>query len=188
MIPFTELVVESGLSKLNSKMIKYDIGTITAFRSSDTRDVNKAKNRQLLAYLLNKKYSVTKVKGSYIEDLNSDNPIEVGEESFFVSDQNAAGTLKKDLIKLGVHFDQDSILFKSVGDVAKLYGTSDREESYPGKNKVTELGSAKLGRVNGQFFSRVSGRVFAFESVTPIPYPDTINGVRGIAIVSKFLD
>lgn len=24
--------------------------------------------------------------------------------------------------------------------------------------------------------------------LAPIPYPDTINGVRGIAIVSKFLD
>ena len=186
--PVGDTTTESGLSKLNSKMINYDIGTITAFRAGLTRDENRARNKQLLAFFLNKGYSVTKVKGSYIEDLNGAIPVEVGEESFFIADIASAGKLLIDLKRMGAHFDQDSILFKAVGDVASLYGTSDRDSAYPGKGKIIKLGSANMGRVNGQFFSRIKGRQFAFESIADIEYPGTINGIRGMKLVAATIE
>lgn len=172
---------ESSLSRLWSKTQKHSCGTITSFRGNKTKAQNKATNKEMLTYLMGKGYSVTKIKGSYIENFGSENEKEVGEESFFVCNQKVdgddGGQLKKDLIALGRKYDQDSVLIIPVGGKgAYLYGTSKRDDAYPSYNRQEKVGSGKFGKASGQFLSRIRGREFAFEEVEPM---QTINGIRG---------
>jgi hypothetical protein len=183
-------VLESGISRFWEKMQGHSVGTITAFRGDQTREKNQDNNKLLLAYLLKMGYGVTKVKGSYIEQYGSPNAKEVGEESFFVSndkvDGDDGGQLEKDLVKMGEKFDQDSIASKRFGQPAELVGTSGREDSFPGKGKRHSLGNPKMGDLaKGKFFSRVKGRKFAFESLNEMQYPQTINGIRAMEIAVK---
>lgn len=178
---FKEFIEESSLSRIWSATQQHVSGGITGFRGSDTYAQNVAKNRNILIYLKGKGYSVTKVKGSYIEDKGSDKENEVGESSFFVVDMHDTGHLKQDLISLGKLYDQDSVLIvPKGGQNAYLVGTSKRDTAYPSYGKEQVLGNGVYGKVAGQFLSRVRGREFAFEE---IEYPDTINGIRGWKIL-----
>lgn len=172
---------ESSLSRLWSKTQKHSCGTITSFRGSKTKAQNRATNKEMLTYLMGKGYSVTKIKGSYIENFGSENEKEVGEESFFVCNQKIdgddGGQLGKDLVALGRKYDQDSVLIIPFGGKgAYLYGTSKRDDAYPSYNKKETVGKGKFGKASGQFLSRIRGREFAFEEVEPM---QTINGIRG---------
>jgi hypothetical protein len=168
---------ESSLSRLQSKVSAFESGAITAFRGERDLATNKANNRKLKAYLMQRGYSVTAVKGSYIENFGSENQREVSEPSFFVSDHQGIGNLEQTLTALGRMFDQDSVLIVPKGGKdAYLIGTSQRPDAWPSYGKREIVGSSKFGKVAGQFLSRVKNREFAFESVK---FPDTINGKRG---------
>lgn len=178
---FKEFLEESSLSRIYQATQDHESGGITGFRGSNTYAQNLENNRNILVYLKNKGYSVTKVKGSYIEDKGSDKENEVGESSFFVVDMNDTGHLKQDLISLGKLYDQDSILIvPKGGQGAYLVGTSKRDTAYPSYGQEQKVGSGTYGKVAGQFLSRINGREFAFEE---IEWPDTINGVRGWKIL-----
>jgi hypothetical protein len=189
-----EKLDESSLSRLWQKTQNHSCGTITAFRGDRTRAVNKANNTDMLRFLMAKGYSVTKVKGSYIENFGSENAKEVGEESFFVANQKVdgddKGALKKDLAALARKYDQDSILLIPVGGKgAYLFGTSKRDDAYPEYNKPAKVGNGKFGKASGEFLSRIRGREFAFED---IEQPQTRNGKWGLSVfadkMSKDMD
>jgi len=172
---------ESSLSRVWQKTQNHSCGTITSHRDKKTKAQNKQTNKEMLTYLMGKGYSVTKIKGSYIENFGSENEKEVGEESFFVCNQKVEGSdggiLEKDLIALGRKYDQDSVLIIPMGGKGSyLYGTSKRDDAYPSYNKKEVVGSGKFGKASGQFLSRIRGRKFAFEEVEPT---QTINGIRG---------
>lgn len=174
---------ESSLSRLQSKVANFESGAITAFRGERDLATNKANNQKLKVYLMQKGFSVTAVKGSYLENFGSENQREVSEPSFFVSDHKDTGNLEKTLIALGRMFDQDSVLIVPKGGVdAYLIGTSHRDDAWPSYGKREVVGSSKFGKVAGQFLSRVKNRQFAFESVE---FPDTINGKRGWHILTE---
>lgn len=170
-----DIVKESSLSRIQDKMSKHSAGAITAFRGDLTRKENKERNKELLSALKTKGYSVTKVKGSYIEQFGTKDAKEVGEESWFVVDDKIDGDdngkLEKDLIALGKKYDQDSILTIRDGK-GFLIGTSKRDNAFPSFGKKEPVGKGKFGKVSGEFFSRIRGRQFAFESTDPL----TING------------
>ncbi len=159
---------ESSLSRLWSHMQKHDSGTITAWRDakdcntgdSYTKGEKKARNKVLLASLLRQGYSVTKVKGTYIENYDSDIAKEVGEDVFLVVDINDKGNLKKSLTKLGEDYDQDSILYiPKGGKEGFLIGTSKCEKSYPGYHITKRLGNPIFGK-SGEVMTKVNGRPF----------------------------
>lgn len=179
-----QYLIESSLSRLWRKLDKHDIGIISAHRGNNTKPENRKRSTELKAALLRKGYSVTSVKGSYIENLGSKDEKEVGELSYFVADHEDTGNLKRDLKKLGEKFDQDSILFKEKGKDAQLIGTSRRDNAYPGYNKVEKIGKAKFGNSMGQFFSRVRGRKFAFEGIEEEKIPDHRAGLRGLHVLA----
>ena len=77
-------IKESSLSRIHSKMQGSIAGTITAYRSEYSKQDNQKRNKSLVAKLMNLGYSVTAVKGSYIENYGSDDEKEVSEHSFFV--------------------------------------------------------------------------------------------------------
>lgn len=167
---------ESSLSRLWKHMQDHDTGVMTAYRSKEfdddgnivkeyTRKENKARNSWLSAKLL-RKYSVTRVKGAYIENYGSPEAEEVGEATLFVTDLNNTGNLKKDLKKLGNELNQDSIMFISKGsNKALLIGTKKDEYSniraWPDYGVIVTLPKAVWGK-EAQFMTKVRGRPFLF--------------------------
>ena len=165
---FKNYLNESSLSRVWGHMQEHDSGTITAFRDarkcgdgkSYTKGENKARNKILLASLLSKKFSVTKVKGSYIENYGSKNEKQVGEEVFLVVDINDTGNLKKTLKKLGEEYEQDSILFiPKGGKEGFLIGTNSCPDGFPGYGKIHKFSNPIFGQ-SGQMSTKVNGRPF----------------------------
>lgn len=158
-----ELITESSLSRLWRKYKESDSGTITAFRGEYSKSDNMKRNAELKAALLGAGYSVTAIDGVYIEQYGTANAKRVKEASFIVFDYKNTGRLKKDLIRLGQKYDQDSVTFNSVSEGNYyLIGTSKREDSYPGFGKQIKLGKPMFGQ-NGEFYSSVKGRPFVFQ-------------------------
>lgn len=165
-----EFLTESGLSRIWKQTREHDYGTITAFR--DARDCNEGErytrqeknqmNKSLLSKLQALRHGVTKIKGSYIENYGTKKAKEVGESSFIVVDIHDKGTLKKDLLKLGEEFEQDSIIFGKSGGAGVLIGTNKCPDGYPGYHKEVKQGGAIFGE-KGEFMSRVKGRPFVFK-------------------------
>lgn len=183
---FKDFLIESSLSRLWSKFNDHDAGIITAFRGSKTKQENRNNNAEMLSYLKRKGYSLTKVKGSYIENFGKEDAKEVGEESFVVVDQNDTKELKKDLIKMGRLYDQDSVLFIAKDEEAVLIGTN--RSDFPGFNKEISVGRAKFGKDANEFFSRINGRQFAFEnieSVEEMKDPENIMGKQAMKLVAE---
>lgn len=190
---FKDYLNESSLSRIYRQTRKHDYGIITAFRKTDscdhgkpyTKNQNLQRNKSLLAKLRAKSYSVTKIKGSYIENYGTKNAREVGENSFLVVDILRRGDLKNTLMKLGQEFDQDCILFGEAGKDGVLISTNKCPDGYPGKGKIgvhDKQGGAVFGK-SGQFMSRVKGRPFVFsedviiESYGLLKYPTELRGV-----------
>jgi hypothetical protein len=182
-------IKEASLNNIYKKTQNYATGAITAFRNEFTRSENQQRNKKLLAYLLDRGYSVIKVKGSYIEDYGSDTQKEVGEESFFVANHKIQGDdnaqLESDLVKLGQVYDQDSILSIRHGKTGELVGTSERDNAFPGMGQRHTVGKPVFGDAQGEFFSRVKGRKFAFESAEEIECPAGFFGKWSLNAVSN---
>ena len=182
-------LVEASLNRIYQKTKNHAVGAVTAFRGDKTKKQNKANNKKVLAYLLNAGYSVIKVKGSYWENFQKPTQREVGEESFFVANYKIegddGGQLERDLIKLGRLYDQDSILSVPFEQSGYLYGTSRREDGFPDYNQKVVVGKPVFGDAKGEFFSRVKGRKFAFESYEEASKPMTYNGKWALALIAK---
>ena len=183
------VLTESSLSRIKSKVDKHSAGCITAFRGDKgiTKAMNKAKNKELFSALKAKGYSITKVKGSWIEDSGGENPREVGEETWFVAnheiDGDDGGKLENHLKALGKKFEQESILSIREG-VGYLIGTSKKDSAYPSFGVKEKVGKGKYGKKSGDFFSRIRGREFAFESVENLE-PNTRNGKWAMDVMGK---
>ena len=172
---------ESSLSRIHQK--SQDIaGTITAYRGEFSKRENQQRNRSLLAKLMAAGYSVTSVKGSYIENYGSNEEKEVSEHSYFISPRTdeQRDTLVEDLLRLGAEFDQDSVLIIRDGK-GTLIGTSHRDNAWPKFGKSEPVGGFKGGKA-AEFLSRVGNRPYVFEEVE---YPKTINGIRGLTLLAK---
>lgn len=182
---YEQLIFESSLSRIERKIQNHSCGAISAFRNDDSYAINMKKHRQLMAYLLSKGYSITAVQGTYIENYKPKiekqkdeirmaagariRPVKeerhVSEKSFFVCNQKFEGRdkgeLRNDLIKLGKHFNQDSVLIVPHGiQTAYLYGTNNAD--FPGFDNVVKVGTPKFGKTASAFISKLSGRPFAF--------------------------
>ena len=182
-------LVEASLNRIYQKTKNHAVGAVTAFRGDKTKAENKSNNKKVLAYLMNAGYSVIKVKGNYLENYGSETQKEVGEESFFVANYKIEGDddgqLERDLIKLGRLYDQDSILSVPFEKKGYLYGTSKRDDAFPDYGQKVVVGKPVFGDAKGEFFSRVKGRKFAFESYEEASKPMTYNGKWAISLYAK---
>lgn len=156
------VIIESSLSRIWQKYKEHDSGTISASRGENTKKQNQTLTLALKTELIKLGYSVTKVKGKFIETYKTDHEVVVKEDSFVVSDQYDRKNLRKDLIKLGQKYKQESITFCDVntGDYF-LIGTN---SGYPGKGKIVKLGKPMFGD-DGEFTSYINGRPFIFEQL-----------------------
>ncbi len=172
-----KMVQESGLSRVYDHIQEHDAGTITAYRGSNTRKINQAKNKHLMSKLKSAGYGITAVKGAFIEGYGTPEANEVSEESFFVVDLKDSGTLRKTLIKLGEEFEQDSIIFiPKGGEGVELIGTSKTKGLDPSYGQSIKIGNTVMGKTGEMGFSRVGGRAFVFEHVLyEVPEPANIH-------------
>ena len=168
---FKDYINESSLSRLWRHNEEHDCGAMTAFRSARdcgqgdpyTTKENEARNKSLLAKLKSRGYGVTKLKGYYPEgDRN------VKEESFFVVDLKDTGNLLKDLKLFGKEFEQDSILFISMGSIkgednAFLIGTNHCENNWLRYDQKEIFNKGRIGYNSPIYTSYVNGRPFIFE-------------------------
>jgi len=168
-------IQESSLSRIWEQSKKHDVGTITAFRYARdcntgekfTKNENMKNNTILKGKLLKLGYGVTAIDGVYIENYGTKNAIEVREKSFIVIDIKDTGNLRKDLIKLGDEFQQDSITYQKLNGSYVLISTNKCPEGYPGNGKigvVLKLGKSIFGK-DGEFHSKINGRPFVFETI-----------------------
>ena len=167
-----QYINESSLSRVWRHVTKHDSGTISAYRyvrncgkgDRYTRAEKKKRNNILKSRLLRLGYGVTDIRGVYIENYKSDNEIRVKEESFIVVDIDDTGNLKRDLMKLGEEFEQDSITFSKSNGEYYLIGTNHCDLDYIKFGESVKLGKSFFGK-DGEIFSRVNGRPFIFESI-----------------------
>lgn len=181
---------ESSLTRVWKQAQKYDTGTISAYR--DAKDCNEGepytkKDKEKRSVILKSKliklgYGITTVKGTYIENFKTKNAIKVKEKAFLVIDIKGSGNLWRDLTKLGLEFEQDSVTYSKPSGEYVIIGTNKCPKGYPGFKKVIKLGKSMFGK-KGEFYSKVNGRPFVFESCcndidTISKYPPT--QIRGI--------
>lgn len=165
---------ESSLSRVYKHTKEHDSGTISACRKApncgDGEKYNKNENIhrtvKLKSKLLALGYSITKIDGVYIEYYGTDKATPVKETSFLVVDMKDNGTLKNDLMKLGIYFEQDSITFSTASGEYYLISTNECSKGYPGYGKIgveVKLGKPMFSK-SGEFYSRINNRPFIFES------------------------
>ena len=170
-----EIIKESGLSRIWKHVTKHESGTISAARYAEncsngtryTRKDNKIRNAKLKNKLLSLGYGVTRVSGTYVENYGTKNAVKVKETSYIVIDLKDTKKLKKDLMKLGLYFEQDSITFSKPSGDYYLISTNKCPSGYPGNGsigKVKKLGKPFFGK-DGEFYSSINGRPFVFESI-----------------------
>ena len=196
---YKDFIKESGLSKIWSHINNYDIALITAWRdklidcahyesqdeqgSKVTKSQKKMRNRELKASLLNLKYGVTSVDGSYIENFGAKaKEKEVKEDSFFVVNLKNDPAFFKNIKRLGEFYCQDSVLLKPKGKKAYLLGTN--YSDFPGYGNKENVGNFK-GGIESMFMSKVKGRPFIFEEVIRDFYSYNWGGKRSIHNISK---
>jgi hypothetical protein len=165
---------ESSLSRVHQHITEHDSAVISASRNdiferekctdnaivAEPDDTNMLRTRNLKATLLALGYGVTKMRGTYIEDFDSPEAVEVGEDSLFVVNLAAAKNFFADLVELGEKFCQDSVLLiPRGGQDAFLHGTNHSE--FPGYDNKVVVGNLKLGE-DAEFMTRTQGRPFTF--------------------------
>lgn len=168
-------IKESSLSRVWSQVTKHDSGTISAFRYAKdcgngevySKNENMKRSTQLKSKLLSMGYGVTRIDGVYIENYKTPNAKPVKEVSFLVVDLKDTGNLKKDLIKLGTYFEQDSITYSKPNGEYYIVSSNKCPDGYPGNGSIgvsQKLGKPMFGK-DGEFHSKVNGRPFVFENV-----------------------
>jgi hypothetical protein len=107
-------------------------------------------------------YGVTKVDGSYIENFETPQAIEVSEQSFFVSNRTNDAGFVNSIKSLGESNEQDSVLIiPRGGSDAYLIGTREGNDFPPFGEKIS-VGGLKMGR-EAEFMSKVKGRPIVFK-------------------------
>lgn len=170
---------ESSLSRLIKHNSLHNCGVISAFISGPDREdayqypqTGAGKNKLYHDLNLHKKemmkrdkmlfdelkvrgYDVTRVRGAYT--------YETGEmsrkQSWFVVDKNDTGKLRKDLIKLGTKFGQESILYAPKNRKEYFIWTKPNHENKIGWVSPKKRGTF-YGTSSGGYFSEVGNRPF----------------------------
>ena len=186
---------ESSLSRIWQLTQKHKSATISAFRSA--KDCNRGeayskkenlKNSKILkAKLLKAGFSVTKIAGTYIENYKSDNQIEVKEESYIAINIKNSKNFKNAIIALGLAFEQDRVTYQEKDGIYYLISTNKCEEGYPGFGEIgkeVKLGKSIFGK-DGEFYSKINGRPFVFESLDT--KTDTLTS-KSIAEIRSFVE
>jgi hypothetical protein len=161
---------EASLSRLWKHTQERNIGMVTAFRGRYTKGENLKRNSQLRNDIRAAGFGFYTVEGHYIEGYGSEKSKDVKEQTFLVIGDKGddKGRLKGFLKKAGGKYNQDSVFYKSFNDKAMLIGTQSKDEEghaveFPGLNVEFSVGTFNPMKM-GQFYSKMKGKPFVFES------------------------
>jgi hypothetical protein len=168
---------EASLSRTLQHIEEHDCAIITAFRNDPadmskcrpgsvqekegkTKQTNKRRNRDLKAMLLGLDFGVTKVDGSYVENFERPDAVEVKENSLFVVNLYDEPNFVDKVTRMAEKFCQDSVLIiPQGGKDAYLMGTNNSD--FPGRGAKEVVGNLKMGK-EAEFMTRVKGRPYTF--------------------------
>lgn len=165
------MLKESSLSRIYQHIQEHETAIITASRdklincvySNETPTNNKDRNKDLKALLLKKRYGVTSIDGSFIENFEQPNAVEVKENSFFVVNLNDDSNFNRNIVEFGKIFCQDSVLLiPQEGKGAYLYGTNN--DTFVGLDNNKTIGNLNMGNTS-MFMSKINNRPFVFETI-----------------------
>lgn len=122
----------------------------------------KKRNKELKAVLLKHGYGVTAISGNYIENFNTPNAREMGENSYLVVNLNDDPNFYNVIFQLSELYNQDCFLYKPKdSDEAYNIGTNNGE--WPGYNNKETAGKFHQN-VKSEFLSRIGNSSFAFKT------------------------
>lgn len=185
-------LTESSITRIMQHMINHDTALMSGFRETDDCDVgelyslkdNKKRNKSMKAKLITMGYSTTNVKGVWVQNFGKTSSKELDEDSFFVVDYKDKGNLRKDIIKIGQEFQQDSVLFINKDGGSELIGTNKCPDAWPGYGKVQKYPTKVFGNSESEFLTKKKGKPFYFTEDT-IPAFNGGLGLRSRAYWSK---
>jgi len=160
-----KMLHESSLSRIYQHSQESNMGMITAYRGQYPVEQNEKRNSQLVSDIRSAGFGYVSVTGFYVENPGTPEERKVREKSFLViSSANDSGRLKHFLMRSGVKYDQDSVLYKDASrDDAILIGTASGR--WPGLNTEVSVGKWSANKV-GSYYTQMKGhRTFTFESV-----------------------
>ena len=190
-----EQLTEASLSRLQSKTAAHDCAAMSAFRADADEATNKRNSAKVKTALESAGYSVTAIRGSYIENAGTDKEKKRSEDSFFVENSKDSPDFVKTVAKLGATFDQDAVLIiPKGGKGAHLYGTTRRDGACPAFGQQCVVGKTSFGGATEEYFSTVGGHACQFKDATVLsasefdaayPRPQTVNGKMGERLHGK---
>lgn len=188
---------EKSLNRSIAFMEQHDIACLSAFRGKFENETDKTlddrppmaketdepykyskpenirRNRDLKASLLKLGYGVTKIAGNYIENYNTPNATEVGEESYFIVNLNDDPDFYDNIFALSEYYNQDCFLYKPKGsEEAVNVGTN--KGDWPGYG-VEEPAGKLHTKVDNEFLSRIGNSSFSFMPDGSKPSPQKSN-------------
>lgn len=171
-----QVIQESSLSRIRQHVEQHDCAIITAFRNNPSEhdscvheapsthqsqnlkpiDINKLNNRDLKATLLKLGYGVTAVDGTFVENFDTPEAVEVKEDSLLVVNLTDDSSFYDQIKNLGKKYCQDSVLIVPQGgkDV-KLYGTNNSQ--FPGLDGEVSIGNFVYGK-SAEIMTKVNNR------------------------------
>jgi|GEM_PF-2779777 len=173
-------IMESNINRVTKWIEEKEISGITGWRNQienvvencgnkwDLENVGvklttrqkKERNRELKASLFGLKYGVTSIVGTFWENYNTKKQREVIEESFLVLNLNDDPNFYNNLFKLGVYYNQDSILYKPK-DSLEGYQVGTNKSEWPGYGNKISVGNY-IPNIESEFMSRINNRGFSF--------------------------
>lgn len=145
---FNEFISESSLSRLVGKMESKGTASISAERGNKSKEENKERSKRLERHLRGVGLNPTKTTGKYNETDHG----EQDERSYFVSSgKMGKRRFRKEVVKAGEKFDQDSVLLKpkpGLDSKAKWVGTTKRKTADPKYGKSVNQGTLKTWAAN----------------------------------------
>lgn len=160
-----KMLHESSLSRIYQHSQESNIGMITAYRGDYSKQQNETRNSNLISDIRSAGFGFVPVVGHYIENPGTPEEMKVIEKSFVViSSADDSGRLKGFLKRMGVKYNQDSVLYKDASEEqAVLIGTASGR--WPGLNVEHKVGTWHANKIDNYYTQMKGHRSFRFESV-----------------------
>ena len=173
-------------SRIYAKLKNSATGAIAFYRAEYTHAENLKRQKSLYLKLITvtNTLSVTTIKGSYIEKINSVAPDELEGVTFFVTqkyDGDDNGRLKDILVSLGKEFEQDSVLYIPFNGAAQIIGTTRRENSSPKFDETLTVDPVKFTTASN-YLEKINNRLV---DITDIEDPGNWMSRWGLSIGAK---
>ena len=187
----TEMLNEFSLSRLNTHITNNrPLAILTAFRGEETLASNRARNQKVKDKIRSFGLAFIPVKGGYVEKDEEGNAVEVKEESLIViGDIGKGSELRRLAVKIGIDFQQDSVLFRDEKGATQLIST--RDDGFVGKIGATQsLGKWAPNKLSDYFTELKGGSRFIFEEVEAVVRKPVIGFAEHMATavnLKKFL-